>query len=152
VDFDRSTLWWLVAFNLLFAGLLAGVETAVHYGLRAPLAALEERPQIELRKRLVRRLRVLVPALFAPMALSGVALAVVDAAAPGRLLRCAARVLIRAVGAVRINKATLGWDASAPPADWRTQLSRVERFHVAGAWAADLAFVFFLMAALSPSS
>ena len=142
----------LTAFNLLFAGVLAGVEIAVHYGFRGPIEALEEQPQIRLRQHAVRRLRVLVPAIFAPMALSGIALtAIDDAGRPFRLvglIAVALWILIRVVGTIRINKATLAWDPAAPPADWREQLSRVERFHVFGTWAALIAFASLLAAAL----
>jgi hypothetical protein len=57
--------------NLLFAGILAGMEIAIHYGLHAPIKVLSDQSQLQLRQALVRRLRVLVPAFFLPAALSG---------------------------------------------------------------------------------
>ncbi len=54
--------------NLFFAGMLAGIETAVHYGLGAPLTDLSEQSQIQLRQVLVLKLRVLVPVFFVPKA------------------------------------------------------------------------------------
>ena len=50
---------------LLFAGLLAGFEVAVHYGIAAP-ASFGEAELIASRQALIRRLRVLAPALFLP--------------------------------------------------------------------------------------
>jgi hypothetical protein len=69
--------------NVFFAGMLAGVEFVIHYGLRAPAEILDEQSQLQLRQALVLRLRVLVPAFFVPAAVSGIALTVLDGAAPG---------------------------------------------------------------------
>jgi hypothetical protein len=136
--------------NLFFAGILAGLEVSIHYGLRAPATALDEKAQIVLRQGLVRRLRWLVPAFFLPAALSGIVVAITDGATPGLHFRIAGLfaivvwVFVRVVGTVRINAATLDWSPDAPPVDWREQIRKAERFHIAGTWAAILAFVFFL--------
>jgi hypothetical protein len=101
--------------NLFFAGLLAGIEFVIHYGLRAPAEVLDEQPQLQLRQAMVRRLRVLVPAFFLPTAVSGIAVTVLDSGAPGFWLRVAGLlnmliwILIRVVGTVPINSATLTW-------------------------------------------
>ena len=50
--------------NLLGAGLLAGEEFTIRYGVRAPIASLDVRPQIALRQTLIRRLRIVVPTVF----------------------------------------------------------------------------------------
>jgi hypothetical protein len=55
-------------------------------------------------------------------------------------------VATRVIGTVRINKATLPLDVSAPPANWRALVTRAERFHVVGVWAALAAFACFLAA------
>ena len=47
--------------NLFFNGMLAGEELAVYYGVRIPVASLEERPQTLLRQALIRRLRLFGP-------------------------------------------------------------------------------------------
>ena len=62
--------------NLFFAGMLAGIEFVIHYGLRGPSEILDEQSQLQLRQALVMRLRVLVPAFFAPTAVLGIALTV----------------------------------------------------------------------------
>ena len=56
--------------TLFFAGILAGIEFVIHYGLRAPTEVLDQQfQQIRLRRQLlVLRLRVLVPAFFVPTA------------------------------------------------------------------------------------
>ena len=139
--------------NLFFAGILAGLEVSIHYGLHTQTAALDEKPQIVLRQGLVRRLRWLVPAFFLPTALLGIFIAIADGTQPGLYFRAAALVaiitwvLVRIVGTVRINSATLDWNPAAPPVDWRDRISKVERFHIVGTWAAILAFAFFLTAA-----
>jgi hypothetical protein len=139
--------------NLFFAGILAGMETAIHYGLHAPTQVLSDRSQLQLRQALVLRLRILVPAFFLPAAASGIAVAILDGSAPGLWFRCAglagvtAWVVIRVVGTVPINRATLSWQAEAPPANWRALVDHAERFHILGVWAAIVAFVFFLASA-----
>ena len=58
-----ETFLWV---NLFFNGMLAGEELAVYYGVRIPVASLEERPQTLLRQALIRRLRLLVPGIYMP--------------------------------------------------------------------------------------
>jgi hypothetical protein len=138
--------------NLFFAGLLAGIEFVIHYGLRGPSEVLDEQSQLQLRQALIMRLRVLVPAVFVPTAASGIAVLVLDGGAPGLWFRCAAVVgmliwiLIRIVGTVPINSATLTWQLSAPPKNWKELVNHAERFHILGVWAVVLAFAFFLTA------
>jgi hypothetical protein len=138
--------------NLFFAGILAGMEIVIHYGLRRPAEVLDDKSQLQLRQALVLRLRVLVPAFFVPTTLSGLALTILSGLTPGFWWRCAAMgallawIAIRVVGAVPINSATVDWDPEAPPRDWKAQVNRAERFHIVGVWAAVLAFAFFLVA------
>jgi hypothetical protein len=138
--------------NLFCAGMLAGIEFVIHYGIHAPTMALDEEPQIVLRQGLVRRLRWLVPAFFVPTALSGIAVTILDGAMPGFFFRLAAMlavitwIFVRVVGTVRINSATLEWNPTAPPKNWRGLIGKAERFHIVGTWAALLAFTFFLIA------
>jgi len=138
--------------NVFFAGMLAGIEFVIHYGLRGPSEILDEQSQLQFRQALVLRLRVLVPAFFVPAAVLGIALTVLNSAAPGFGFRCAGVVailtwiLIRVIGTVPINSATLTWQPSAPPKNWKALVNHAERFHIVGVWAAVLAFAFFLIA------
>ena len=138
--------------NVFFAGMLAGIEFVIHYGLRAPAEVLDDQSQIRLRQALVLRLRVLVPAFFVPTAVLGIALTVLNGGSPGFWFRCAAVlavviwILIRVVGTVPINSATTDWPLNSPPNNWNELVNRAERFHIVGVWAAVLAFVFFLTA------
>jgi hypothetical protein len=138
--------------NLFFAGILAGIEIVIHYGLRAPAEVLDEQSQIRLRQALVLRLRVLVPAFFVPTAVSGIAVTILDGGAPGFWFRCAGVlavltwILIRVIGTVPINSATLIWQPDAPPKNWRALVNHAERFHIVGVWSVVLAFAFFLTA------
>ncbi len=145
--------------NLFFAGMLAGMEFVIHYGLSTSAEALDERAQLRLRQALVLRLRVLVPAFFVPTALTGIAITVLDGldgVGPGFWARCVAVfailvwIAIRVIGTVPINSATLTWRLDAPPKDWKAQVSHAERFHIVGTWAAVAAFTFFLIAVALP--
>jgi hypothetical protein len=138
--------------NVFFAGMLAGIEFVIHYGLRGPSEMLDDHSQLQLRQALVMRLRVLVPAFFAPTAVLGIALTVLNGGTPGFWFRCAAVlavciwILIRVIGTVPINSVTLAWQLSVPPKNWKELVNRAERFHSVGVWAAVLAFAFFLTA------
>src|SRR5215471_7589361 len=138
--------------NVFFAGMLAGIEFVIHYGVRSPAEMLDDHAQLQLRQALVLKLRVLVPAFFVPVAVLGIALTFLNSAAPGFVFRCAGVValliwaMIRIVGTVPINSATLAWQLSAPPTNWKEQVNHAERFHIIGVWAAVLAFACFLTA------
>ena len=138
--------------NLFFAGMLAGIEFVIHYGLRTPAEILDEQSQLQLRQALVLRLRVLVPAFFVPAAVLGIALTVLNSGTPGFWFRCAGVVailtwiVIRVIGTVPINSATLTWQPGAPPKNWKALVNHAERFHIVGVWAVVMAFAFFLTA------
>jgi hypothetical protein len=145
-----------IALDLLgvfFAGLLAGTEITVHYGVRAPAKALDAHSQLQLRHGLVTRLRILVPAFFIPTAVFSIAGTALDPSPPGVWLRLAGLlalavwVAIRVIGTVPINSATLSWQLNAPPENWKAQVERAERFHDVGVAAAVFAFGCFLLAA-----
>src|SRR5215831_4936313 len=95
--------------NVFFAGMLAGIEFVIHYGVRTPAEMLDEQSQLQLRQALVLRLRVLVPAFFVPAAVLGMVLTILDSAAPGFGFRCAGVasiltwIVIRIIGTVPIN-------------------------------------------------
>ena len=69
--------------NLFFAGVLAGEEFVICYGVRTVVAVLDQQPQIQLRHALIRKLRTLVPAIFILTALSCVAAMSLDGTGPG---------------------------------------------------------------------
>jgi hypothetical protein len=142
--------------SLVAAGLLAGEETVVRYGVRGPLASLATPAHIELRQSLIRTLRILVPSIFAVALLAG--LAVTLLAGPGDrgfAVRCAglaalaAFIALTLAGTVPINKAVLGWNRDAPPGDWRRLIRRWERLDTVRTWLALLAFGCFAWAALA---
>jgi hypothetical protein len=138
--------------NLFFAGVLAGEELLICYGIRTVLAVLDQQPQIRLRHALIRKLRALVPAIFVLTALSEIAAMSLDATRAGFILRCLASLglLVWAVatliGTVPINKNTLAWRPDAPPDNWRVLVGRCERFDMARCWAAVIAFAFLVAA------
>ncbi len=138
--------------NLAFVGIFAGIEVAIHYGFGQSAQQLNEQSQLRLRQALVLRLRILVPAFFAPAAVSGLAILFLDVTGPEIWFRGAALaclivwVATRVIGTVRINEATLTWDVASPPKNWKALVDRAERFHVVGVWAALMALVSFLTA------
>ena len=138
--------------NLFFAGVLAGEEFVICYGVRAVVAVLDQQPQIQLRHALIRKLRALVPAIFILTALSGLATISLDGIGAGFILRCVAAlglliwVVITLFGTVPINKDTLTWRPEAPPNHWRGLVSRWERFDIARCWAAIISFAFLVAA------
>ncbi len=69
--------------NLLCAGMLAGEEFNIRYGVRAPVASLGPQPEIQLRQALIRRLRVLVSAIFGLAFFSGISVTLLEGFGPG---------------------------------------------------------------------
>jgi uncharacterized membrane protein len=139
--------------NLFFIGLLAGIEFLVYFGLRQPLTVLDVQAQIQMRHALIRRLRVLVPAVFLSSAISGIAVAVLRGTAPGVVFRCAAVLAVLGwtlatfMGTVPINEDMLTWRPDDPPANWRAIIKKWEWLDLARTCAALVAFAFFLAAA-----
>jgi uncharacterized membrane protein len=135
--------------NLFGAGLLAGEEFVIRYGVRAPLASMEAGPHILLRQSFIRRLRILVPTIFFVTLLSGIAAVWLGSSGPAFLLRCAGLAALLGFlavtfgGTVPINQAVLTWNPSAPPDDWLTTIRHWERLDSARTWMALLAFACF---------
>jgi uncharacterized membrane protein len=138
--------------GLLGAGLLAGEEITIRYGVRAPLASLDDHTHIRVRQALIRRLRVLVPAIYLVTVLSGATAAILDGAESGVALRSAALLALVAWiavtigGTVPINAAAMEWEPSAPPGDWRARIDQWERLNSIRAWLAVAAFALLLVA------
>jgi hypothetical protein len=144
----------LQAATVMFSGILAGFEIAVHYGIGSPPQSLSEEAQVRLRQAMVLRLRVLAPGIFLPTLACGISLALRArqlstvwpySVAVGSLILW---TLIRIWRTVPVNSATLEWDPYKPPTNWRQQVERTERFHVLAAWAAVIAFLCFLLPAM----
>jgi hypothetical protein len=139
--------------NLFFAGVLAGEELVICYGVRTVVAVLDQQPQIQLRHALIRKLRALVPAIFVLTALSGIAAMSLDGTRAGFRLRCLAAlgllvwVVATLFGTVPISKNTLAWRPDAPPNNWRVLVGRCERFDMARCLAAVISFAFLVAAA-----
>src|SRR5271155_5653734 len=101
--------------SLFFGGVLAGEELVICYGVRTVVGVLDQRPQIQLRHALIRKLRALVPASFILTALFGLAVMSLDGTGASFRLRCLAAlglliwVVTTLLGSVPINKDTLTW-------------------------------------------
>jgi hypothetical protein len=138
--------------NLFFAGVLAGEELVICYGVRTVVAVLDQQAQIQLRHALIRKLRALVPAIFILTALSGTAAMSLDETEPGFRLRCLAAlglliwVVSTLFGTFPINKDTLTWPPDAPPNNWRVLVGRLGRFDTVRCWGAVISFAFSVAA------
>lgn len=134
--------------GLFLAGLLAGEEFVVRYGIRGPLAALDDRAHLRLRQAIIRTLRVLVPATALPALVLGVGVAVMDrgafAVAGAALLL--GWLLVTVFGTVPINSGAMEWNPDAPPANWKALIDRWERLNTVRTGLAGLAFACFVTA------
>ena len=139
--------------NLFCVGLLAGLDFVVCYAVRGSIHALDESSQIRIRQALIRRLRILAPALFFPAFISGLIL-MIQNWGHGFTFHCAGVaalivwISITLTGTMPINKAVLDWNPDAPPGNWIELVERWERLDVVRTWVVMLAFAFFLIAAL----
>ena len=140
--------------SVFLAGLLAGEELIVRYGVHPALVALDDTTQIRARQSLIYKLRVLVPVLFFAALGTAVAALVVGGADAGFALRItsvAALVVWLGTtfgGTVIINSAVIEWDAAAPPAHWRAMIVRWGRVDVVRSSAALVAFAAVAAAAV----
>jgi uncharacterized membrane protein len=142
----------LESLGLLLAGLLAGEEFIVRWGVQPALSTLPDLPHLLARQALVRRLRIVVPALMVPTVLLAIAVAATAGTGPGFGFRIAALaallafVLFSFLGTVPINIQVNDWDADAPPSDWKAIVARWELIDVFRSSAALLAFALLLVA------
>ena len=143
----------LVFANLFLAGILAGEELIIRYGVRGPLARMEDRAHIQMRQGLIRTLRILVPAIFLPALASAIAVAALVGSGSGQAYRgtavaaLAAWILITLFGTVPINEAAAQWDPGAPPTNWKATVDRWEGLNTVRTPTAVLAFTALLIGA-----
>jgi uncharacterized membrane protein len=144
--------------SLYLAGILAGEEFVIRFGVRGPVASLDEELSIRLRQALIYSLRVMVPVIFFSTLLSAVAVTVLDGFGPALAFRCAALVALLVwlvatlAGTAPINSAVLEWEPNAPPSKWRAMESRWERLDTMRTFAALAAFALMLAGlAMRPS-
>ena len=138
--------------GLLLAGVLAGEEFVVRYGVQPALSALEDRPHIQARQALVRRLRVLVPIIMIPAVLVGIGVLIFSDTGEGITFRWAgvisliAFVLFSFLGTVPINIQVNDWQVNNPPTDWKATVRRWETHRRVPVLCAIVAFACFLIA------
>ncbi len=139
--------------GLFLAGILAGEEFIVRYGVQPALSRLDDYSHIRSRQALVRRLRWVVPAIMVPTVLVAIAVTIVGGTSSGFGFRIAGLVALVAfllfsfLGTVPINIRVNDWDLENPPDDWKTLVARWQLIDVFRSSAAILAFAFFLVAA-----
>ena len=138
--------------SLFFAGLLAGEEFVMFYGVRTSLATLDAIPQLQVRQALIHRLKILVPAIFIPTILLGIVSTIAVTSGPIFVLRCVGLIglvvwaLATLPGTAPINSAISEWDPKAPPDNWKEIVDRWERFASVRPWGAMFGFVMFIIA------
>lgn len=140
--------------SVILAGLLAGEELIVRYGVHPALVALDDATQIRARQSLIYRMRVLVPMLFFATLGTAIATLVVGGTDAGFALRVASVAALVVWlgttfgGTVVVNSAVIEWSAEAPPAEWRALIVRWGRIDVVRSSAAILAFAAVAVAAV----
>ncbi len=138
--------------NVFLAGLLAGEEFVVRFGVRGPLAGLDDESHIEVRQALIMKLRLLVPAMYLSTLVTTIVVVVLDGTTTGVLLRWSGLlalvvwILVTVFGTVPINAAALDWDPHSPPPGWKASVDRWERLNTVRAAAAAIAFALLLTA------
>ncbi len=136
----------LPGIGLFLAGILAGEELVVRYGVQPALNGLPDRAHILARQALVRRLRVLVPIVMVPTVIVGIAVLVIGGSGAGFGFRWATAialvgvVLISVLGTVPINIRVNDWPVDSPPENWRDEVRRWELIDVFRSSAAVIAF------------
>ena len=145
-----NTVTVLEFINIFFAGLLAGAEYTVRYGVRIPITVLETESQIVLRQALIRALRVAVPALFVPTILSAFAVTLIHGMSSGAVFRIIGLISILVwtlttfLGTVPLNQDLLTWKAASPPEHWQRVIEKWDRLDLVRFVTATLTFVLFL--------
>src|SRR5438105_7574108 len=120
----------LQALGLFLAGILAGEEFIVRYGLQPALRNLDDRAHVAARVALVRTLRIVVPAVMLPTVAVAVAVLATGSGQTGAGWRWAGLgclvvfVLSSFLGTVPINMKVIEWHPDRPPADWRAVVAR----------------------------
>ena len=142
----------LLVVQTVLLGLLAGEEFIVRWGVQPALSSLPDTAHLFARVALVKRLKMVVPALMVPTLIASVAVLVVAGTAGGLAFRVAGTVallvfvLASFLGTVPINIGVNDWDPEHPPADWRAVVTRWERIDVLRSTAAGVSFVLVAVA------
>ncbi|WP_432840807.1 anthrone oxygenase family protein [Dactylosporangium sp. CA-092794] len=142
----------LQAIGLCLAGILAGEEFIVRYGIQPALRGLDDHAHVAARVALVRTLRIVVPIVMLPTVALGVAVLIVSGSGTGAGFRwagmaaLAAFMLFSLLGTVPINIKVIEWRADNPPPDWRATVLRWQRIDTLRSSAAILAFGCFVIA------
>jgi uncharacterized membrane protein len=142
----------LQAVGVILAGILAGEEFIVRYGVQPALRNLDENAHVATRIALVRTLRIVVPVLMLSTAAVTIVVLVTSAGQSGAGWRWAGLaalvlfMLLSFLGTVPINMKVVDWQPDHPPADWRAVVHRWQRLDTLRSTAAILAFACFVVA------
>jgi len=143
---------FLQAVVVFLAGILAGEEFIVRYGIHPALRNLDDRAHVNARIALVLILRFVVPSVMIPTLLAVVAMLVFDGDGAGATFRWAgaaafgAYLLISFLVTGPLNAKVEKWQADNPPANWKDVVRRWQRIDVLRSTAAIFAFLGFVIA------
>ena len=138
--------------SVIVAGVLAGVEFVVRWGVQPALSRLDDHTSLAARKALIVRLRVLVPGIGLPALILAIVAAILGHGEAGSELRWAGAAglvvffVIAFAGTVPINARIDGWSLDAPPADAQAVIRRWQLIDVFRSSAALVAFVLLVVA------
>jgi len=151
---NLSASEWFEWISLIFAGLLAGTEFAVRFGIKGPLDQLDIRSHIVIRQGLIRTLRIIAPSFFFPALLLGAApLLYGEDGVPFILRLCGIAMLLLWLGVtfggtVPINSSALEWQPEKPPANFNSLIHRWESLALIRVFASLAAFIFFIFSSM----
>ena len=138
--------------QVFLVGLVAGEEFIVRYGLHPAMAALPYVAHLQTRVALVKRLKVVAPAIMLPALMTSIATLIAAGSATGAGWRIAGMaaftcyLLFSFFGTVPINMKVNDWDPMDPPSDWKATVRRWTRLDTYRSTAAILALAFFATA------
>ncbi|WP_066905170.1 DUF1772 domain-containing protein [Millisia brevis] len=130
---------------LVIVGFTACAEFGSYAFVHPVIRRLPQREHVLVEQGLLGTFGRVMPALMTASMVLAVVVASSGAAAPGWGWAAAgaltAAVVSTLVVNVPINRATGGWDASAPPDDWKRTRNRWERFQGVRSWLLLIGFV-----------
>lgn len=140
------------AISLFLVGLVAGEEFIVRYGVQPAMSKLDDKAHVQVRVALVKKLKVVVPAIMLPSVAATILMLITAASEKGTVFRwlgaasLLAYVLFSFLGTVPINIKVNDWNVDAPPSNWKQVVKRWELLDTFRSAAAILAFGFLLIA------
>ena len=136
----------LQAAGVILAGILAGEEFIVRYGVQPALGNLDDRTHVAARVALVRILGIVVPVLWVSTAAVAAVVLITSGGQNGAGWRWAGLAVLTVFMLVPINVKVVDWQPNQPPAGWRAVVHRWQRRDTLRTTGAIVAFACFVIA------